>query len=199
MSALKLVFPVIAVLMVASECSAAILFDGKNIGYEFINPDTLTIPVSNSFLVGAGVERQNLSFADPSTTGEAATLNVQDTSVTVDFYAGGTFSPGGPPIPFVGFRLFDLGGLNALATITGITGTSAVGFTGGSPVITFDADNIFVDFKGLDFTAASILEFNVSSLAAPAAVPEPASAAFLGLGSLALVVRRLRRRTSVVA
>jgi hypothetical protein len=33
----------------------------------------------------------------------------------------------------------------------------------------------------------------------PAAVPEPASAAFLGLGSLALVVRRLRRRTSVVA
>jgi hypothetical protein len=32
-----------------------------------------------------------------------------------------------------------------------------------------------------------------------AAVPEPASAAFLGLGSLALVVRRLRRRTSVVA
>jgi hypothetical protein len=34
---------------------------------------------------------------------------------------------------------------------------------------------------------------------AAAAVPEPASAAFLGLGSLALVVRRLRRRSSVVA
>jgi hypothetical protein len=34
---------------------------------------------------------------------------------------------------------------------------------------------------------------------AAAAVPEPASAAFLGLGSLAFVVRRLRRRSSVAA
>ena len=42
-------------------------------------------------------------------------------------------------------------------------------------------------------------DLNVELYSAPAAVPEPASAAFLGLGSLALVVRRLRRRTSVVA
>lgn len=36
-------------------------------------------------------------------------------------------------------------------------------------------------------------------IAGPAAVPEPATTAVLGLGSLAMVFRRLRRRTSVVA
>jgi hypothetical protein len=47
--------------------------------------------------------------------------------------------------------------------------------------------------------ANTILDnIQINTLAA-AAVPEPASAAFLGLGSLALVVRRLRRRSSAVA
>ena len=50
--------------------------------------------------------------------------------------------------------------------------------------ITADKDAAFDNF---DFTINST------------PVPEPASAAFLGLGSLALVVRRLRRRNSVVA
>jgi hypothetical protein len=50
--------------------------------------------------------------------------------------------------------------------------------------------------SSVGFTALDNIE--IDTLAA-AAVPEPASAAFLGLGSLALVVRRLRRRSSVVA
>lgn len=41
--------------------------------------------------------------------------------------------------------------------------------------------------------------FRNISTSTVAAVPEPASAAFLGLGSLALVVRRLRRRNTVIA
>jgi hypothetical protein len=45
----------------------------------------------------------------------------------------------------------------------------------------------------------TISSFSGPGIGAPAAVPEPASAAALCLGSLALVVRRLRRRSSVVA
>jgi hypothetical protein len=45
----------------------------------------------------------------------------------------------------------------------------------------------------------TITNFSGPGIGAPAAVPEPASAVALCLGSLALVVRRLRRRSSVVA
>jgi hypothetical protein len=45
----------------------------------------------------------------------------------------------------------------------------------------------------------TISSFSGPGIGSPAAVPEPASAAALCLGSLALVVRRLRRRSSVVA
>ncbi len=45
----------------------------------------------------------------------------------------------------------------------------------------------------------TISSFSGPGIGSPAAVPEPASAAALCLGSFALVVRRLRRRNSVVA
>jgi hypothetical protein len=192
---LKFVFPVIAALMVASECSAAILFDGKNVGYQFLNPDTATIFNSDSLLVGTGNERNNLFNPDPVPSDDAASVNLSDTSVSVDFYNLASFGAAS----FNGIRLFDQGGLNALATITGVSVVTQSGFSVGSPLVTFNADNIFINFQGVTAQSGASLLFNVSSLAPPAAVPEPASAAFLGLGSLALVVRRLRRRSSVVA
>ncbi len=195
MNYLKFVFPVIAALMVASECSAAILFDGKNVGYQFLNPDTATIFNSDSLLVGTGNERNNLFNPDPVPSDDAASVNLSDTSVSVDFYNLASFGAAS----FNGIRLFDQGGLNALATITGVSVVTQSGFSVGSPLVTFNADNIFINFQGVTAQSGASLLFNVSSLAPPAAVPEPASAAFLGLGSLALVVRRLRRRSSVVA
>jgi hypothetical protein len=97
-------------------------------------------------------------------------------------------------------------------------GVTAVGtLSGGGGVVSHTFSSIpggltEFDLAGFGFRNLSSVVFsttldgNVVALddiqvqyAAPAAVPEPTSAAFLGLGSLALVVRRLRRRTSVVA
>jgi hypothetical protein len=50
-----------------------------------------------------------------------------------------------------------------------------------------------------DIAGNLVLDDITLSEVSVAAVPEPASAAFLGLGSLALVVRRLRRRNTVIA
>ncbi|MCX6123837.1 MAG: PEP-CTERM sorting domain-containing protein [Proteobacteria bacterium] len=98
-------------------------------------------------------------------------------------------------------------------------GVTAVGtLSGGGGVVSRTFSSIpgglnEFDLAGFGFTNLSSVVFSttlpgnvvalddiqVQPFAAPAAVPEPTSAAFLGLGSLALVVRRLRRRTSVVA
>jgi hypothetical protein len=194
-NSLKLVFPVFAVLMITSECSAAILFDGKSVGYEFLYPDTATVVRSDTLVVGALIERNNLTGANPALASDVASINLSDTSVSIDFYNSNVFLPES----FNGIRLFDLGGLNALATMTGYSVVTQSGFSVGSPSVTVLADSISINFQGVTADDGASLSFNVSSLAPPAAVPEPASAAFLGLGSLALVVRRLRRRSSVVA
>jgi hypothetical protein len=60
--------------------------------------------------------------------------------------------------------------------------------------------NVTGDFSALvNDNAIAGANINYAFINQIAAVPEPASAAFLGLGSLALVVRRLRRRNTVIA
>ena len=93
-------------------------------------------------------------------------------SATGNFSGGGSIS-----------STFDASGSGlALWNLSGFTNLASVVFSAAQANDTLAIDDIFVDL-----------------FSAPAAVPEPASAVFLGLGSMALVVRRLRRRTSVVA
>lgn len=77
---------------------------------------------------------------------------------------------------------------------------SQIGSAAGLSVSTPTFTNLFsVTIEWTSGDELAIDDIILSDFVSPAAVPEPASAAFLGLGSLALVVRRLRRRSSVVA
>ncbi len=115
----------------------------------------------------------------------------------------------------VGDAAFDLSTLKFAGAVVGNVFQVIGNFNIGGPATqSFTTDGTLETFSpnfGLGWTNLSSVVFstpdgqigldnlNVVLSSPPAAVPEPASAAFLGLGSLALVVRRLRRRTSVVA
>jgi hypothetical protein len=135
---------------------------------------------SGSTLSGANGGLTNFLLTDGSqviTMARATPFNL--TSVTAGLNAAGLLKT-----LTVGAQVLDL----SAAGTDGDVFTFGAGFTNLTS-ITFEANDVaLIDNIGWE-----------TFVAGPAAVPEPASAAFLGLGSLALVVRRLRRRTSVVA
>ena len=95
--------------------------------------------------------------------------------------------------------------INNLAWVDGfgsgvLNAPSAVTFSGDAGPIGYQTVGDFsalVQDNAPAFLALSRVNF--AFINSVAAVPEPASAVLLGIGSLAMVVRRLRRRTSVVA
>jgi hypothetical protein len=178
-----------------TEVEAGILFDGQTVGYEFYYPNNGTVFFATSALVGPGpgVELVGL-YSDPGP--DVATVDISDTNIFVDFNVGtsGIFDadPAVTGVTFNGFRIYDQ--FNVLPGFD----SHSLGLGSLAAFIIVTENDIWVDLKGLAYDQDSFLSLNVLPMAV-SAVPEPASAAFLGLGSLALVVRRLRRRTSVVA
>jgi hypothetical protein len=114
-------------------------------------------------------------------------------TIKVDYAGPGTFT-----LVSLGIMKQNSAGLsNPLFTINGFDAANGA-------ISTYVDDNFgnnLVNVTSLFISSTQDAAFDkfVFAINLPAAVPEPASAAFLGLGSLALVVRRLRRRTSVVA
>ena len=128
----------------------------------------------------------------------------------------GFYNAGSTTIVLTGPAQFDLSSIDIGKGVLGVgdVDLTIVGnfFGGGSTSVTYSGVSSkttflpgFSNLVSAIFTTSSsvnsayVMFDNVIVTASPAAVPEPASAAFLGLGSLALVVRRLRRRSSVVA
>ncbi len=109
-------------------------------------------------------------------------VDVSDANILLNFTqigTGGTFSGG----TFNGFHLFDLNGtIPTLLSVT-ILSTNVSGLDASR--ISFDANNVFVNFQGLFVDLASRVSLDVT------AVPEPAT---LGLMGIALAVIGFRRR-----
>ena len=91
---------------------------------------------------------------------------------------------------FNGFKITD-----TFASIPGFTAvlinpaTNLAGFN--ASMITFDGDNIQVNWQGLSFTTATIVSLDV--VAGPV-VPEPGSLSLLAAGLIGLAVARSRMR-----
>src|SRR5690349_4958824 len=112
--------------------------------------------------------------------------NPFDDGFTVQF----TISDHWTTVPFNGFRLTDVNGtIPAFTSFTMGANTGLLTETYGNPVLTFDADNLYVNWRSIGFQPG-ITEFQVGVNA----VPEPENYAML-LAGMTLLGFRLARRT----
>ncbi len=121
------------------------------------------------------------------TTSDSLLLNGAD--VTIKLVSGGAFNLE---------KIDAFGSVGTLVTNFGVFGA---GFDVNGETLT-SVNPAFLNLTSITISSSAVpvlLDNITFSVVVPAAVPEPASAAFLGLGSLALVVRRMRRRSSVAA
>jgi hypothetical protein len=171
---------VIALAVVGAAPAQATVMDGATIRltYEFPNVGTIWNGNSHDLVVGPGIEISGFPVGDARTN-----VDVSDTNVFVTYNSGGTWTT----TSFNGFHIFDLFG--SIPDFTGVSINAATNLTGfGDARITFDADNIWVDWNGLSFDSETIVSLDVE------AVPEPGTLLLLGTGIAGLAARSRRRR-----
>jgi hypothetical protein len=172
--------------LVAVSAGAAIpvhatVLDGQTVRLTYEYPTLGTIFNLNSFdlLVGPGVEISGFPVGDPRTN-----IDFSDTNIYVTYNSLGTWNV----VPFNGFHVFDaFGTIPAFTSVTMNADTNLLGFDASR--ITFDDDNIWVNWQGLSFDTATVVSLDIAGNQ----VPEPTTIMLFGLGIPGLV-RAARRR-----
>lgn len=170
---------VLGAIMVSNNAYGALLFDGSTIRYQYLYPDSSSVYYDlGNITVGAGVELGAI------VNGTYASLDISDTNILVDFYHPG---PSWSPASFNGFRIWDVNGTLPAFTSVAVNGaTNMVGF--GPANITFDANNIYVNWQSLPFNPNTIVSLDVNG--GPSVIPEPTAALLGSLSTLFLLRRR---------
>ncbi len=164
---------------VAAPASAGLV--GQTIGIEYIFPDITTVYQDlGSNLVGTDGPTTFPGYFDFSFT---------DSSVITSNFQ---FASNWTVTDFNGFHLYDFNGTAPAFTSVTINSLSNMAGLDASR-ITFDADNIYVNWNGLDFDAGTFVQLDINS-----AVPEAATWALM-LAGFGMVGTSMRRRKTVVA
>lgn len=115
-------------------------------------------------------------------------VDFDQTGFTLSLFGSGIADDAG--ITFDGFRVADIN--NTIPDFTGFSIQSNTAFT-GQPVVSFDANHLYVNYYGLSFNPGSV-RFNIETASTITAVPEPSSIALL-MGGLGLIFLQKRRQT----
>ena len=144
--------------------------------------DPVLDPPPPVVMVGDNVELENFGFLD---------FDIDLGANSIGFLANEPLSAGGG---LFGFSFEDAGDM--IDMIAGVTIASNEGFDGFGPGnISFDADEIVVDFTGVAYEADSTLLLDVSFRDPTAVIPLPASLPLVLGGVAALGIVGRRRRT----
>lgn len=168
--------------LLISGVAHASLLEGKTLGFQILLPtisDVFSSPLNGNYPVGPGVE-----ISDSGVTG-----NFSDTNLRADFHTGFTYFAG---YSFVGWHFFDVfGDIGSFTGVSVNSDTNMIGFDASR--ITFDADNIWVNLRGLSVTRTTVVSMDVSS--APISVPEPGTYTMIlaALGLLGMMTRRRKQ------
>lgn len=143
---------------------AALIFDGQTLGYNYRFPNQSSLYFDpGDITVGSGVELPGVysAFSD------VANLDISDTNVVAHFNLTGGWSAAS----FNGFRIFDkYGVLSPFSSVAVNPATNMAGFTAAN--VSFDDDNIYVNWQGLSFSANTVVSLDVQTTAT--VTPEPA-------------------------
>ena len=169
--------------MLCGTANAALL-DGQTVNYQYYFPNLAT-PFAGADngnkLVVAGIEVSNVAAS-------AATMDISDTNLFVDFVGAGS-SWG--IAAFNGFVVTDV--FTGIAAFTGLSINGATNMAGFDATrISFTADTISVNWQGLSFNANTIVSLDINAARAP--VPEPTTLALFGLGLAGLGFARRRKK-----
>lgn len=176
----RILMAVLALAVVAVIPAHATLLDGQTVHltYEFPNQGTIYNGNAYDLLVGPGFEINNFPSPD-----HVVNVDFSDTNILTTFNFSSTFTP----TAFNGFHVFDgLGLIPAFTSVTINPATTLAGLDGSR--ISFDADNIWVNWQGLAFNTETVVSIDLTG----AAVPEPTTLVLLGSGIIGVVSRRRR-------
>ena len=151
----KLTFALSLALGLGAASLAQAGFIGKTVTGEHLYPDLSSPYESYNAAVGSGTEFNFINMDDDGQTNDY-TVDVSDTGLLINML----LQSGWASATFNGFHLFDVNG-----TIDAISGVSVAannwaGFDASR--ISFDANNIWVNFESLDFSPQDSVSLNVS-------------------------------------
>jgi hypothetical protein len=170
---------VAAWLGVAMTAGAAPMLDGETVRAQWLFPDVSTAFQTEDVVVGPGLEIPDIAGGFD--------VDLSDTQI---HFSNLTASQGYSSGTFNGWLFFDLNSvIDAFGSVAINPATNMVGFNASR--ISFDADNIWVDFVGLTGDSSTVVVLDIG----PAVVPEPSTALLLAAGTALLAgLRRARER-----
>ena len=167
--------------LLALPSAQASLLDGKTVSFTYLFPDASSVYASSAngnYVVGAGVEIPNGVCC-----GFEGAVDISDSNIRVDFHDSSTYSGAA----FNGFRISDVfNTIDDFTTASVNAVTDMVGFGAGN--VTFDANNIDVNWQGLSFDSGRVVSIDLAG----GHVPEPAALSLLALSLLGLGLMRRR-------
>ncbi len=169
--------------LLALPAANASLLDGKTVSFTYLFPTASSVygsGANGNYVVGAGVEIPNGVCC-----GFEGAVDISDSNIRVDFHASSSYSSAA----FNGFRIsdvfntiddFTMANLNAITNMSGF----------GASNVTFDANNIYVNWQGLPFASGRIVSIDLAG----SHLPEPGALSLLALALLGLGLGLVRRQ-----